>query len=125
MDIQRIQPNNRLSRALIYDGRVYVTGQVARNRVQDVFAQTTEVLGLIDELLEQSGTDKNHILFAQIWLRNIETDFARMNEAWEAWVEHGHVPARATVEAKLASPDILVEITVTAATVRAGKSNAR
>ncbi|KLK90928.1 hypothetical protein AA309_23105 [Microvirga vignae] len=118
MSIQRIQPNSRLSRALVYDGRVYVTGQVARNRVQDVFAQTTEVLGLIDELLEESGSDKNHILFAQIWLRNIEADFAQMNAAWEAWIEDGHVPARATVEAKLAAPDILVEIAVTAATVK-------
>jgi enamine deaminase RidA (YjgF/YER057c/UK114 family) len=93
--------------------------------VQDVFAQTTEVLGMINELLQESGLHKNHILFAQIWLRNIEADFARMNAAWEAWIEDGHVPARATVEAKLASPDILVEITVTAATLNPGRSGAR
>jgi putative translation initiation inhibitor len=38
-----------------------------------------------------------------------------MNEAWDAWVSPGNPPARATVEARLASPDILVEIVVTAA----------
>jgi enamine deaminase RidA (YjgF/YER057c/UK114 family) len=42
-------------------------------------------------------------------------DFAAMNAVWEAWVPQGHTPARATVEAKLASPDYKVEIQAIAA----------
>jgi len=36
--------------------------------------------------------------------------FAEMNEAWDAWVDPANLPARATVEARLASPDYKVEI---------------
>jgi enamine deaminase RidA (YjgF/YER057c/UK114 family) len=38
-----------------------------------------------------------------------------MNAVWDAWVSPGNTPARATVEAKLATPDNKVEIMVTAA----------
>ena len=38
-----------------------------------------------------------------------------MNEAWESWAAEGALPARTTVEAKLAGPEYLVEITVIAA----------
>ena len=38
-----------------------------------------------------------------------------MNAAWDAWVDKGNPPARATVEARLVAPEYLVEIAVTAA----------
>jgi enamine deaminase RidA (YjgF/YER057c/UK114 family) len=38
-----------------------------------------------------------------------------MNSVWDSWVSPGNTPARATVEAKLASPDYKVEIMVVAA----------
>jgi len=39
-----------------------------------------------------------------------------MNEVWDAWVgADAQTPARATVEARLATPDYLVEIMVEAA----------
>ena len=38
-----------------------------------------------------------------------------MNEEWDAWVAQGNTPPRATVEAKLADPALLVEIVVVAA----------
>ena len=114
MSIQRIQPNARLSRAVVGNGQVFVTGQVARDKSEDCAGQTRQVLALIDELLHEAGTDRSRILFAQVWLKNIAEDFDGMNRTWEAWVTPGCVPARATVEARLASPDILVEIAVTA-----------
>lgn len=42
-------------------------------------------------------------------------NFAEMNAVWDFWVAAGNTPARATVEAKLASPDYKVEIMVVAA----------
>jgi enamine deaminase RidA (YjgF/YER057c/UK114 family) len=38
-----------------------------------------------------------------------------MNAAWDAWLDKANAPARATVEARLATPDYLVEIAVIAA----------
>jgi enamine deaminase RidA (YjgF/YER057c/UK114 family) len=38
-----------------------------------------------------------------------------MNAVWDKWVAKGHSPARATVEAKLASPGYSIEITAVAA----------
>jgi enamine deaminase RidA (YjgF/YER057c/UK114 family) len=42
-------------------------------------------------------------------------DFAEMNAVWDGWVPAGNTPARATGEAKLATPDYRVEVIVTAA----------
>ena len=41
--------------------------------------------------------------------------FAEMNAVWDTWVSPGNTPARATVEAKLATPAYAVEIMVVAA----------
>ena len=41
--------------------------------------------------------------------------FGEMNAVWEACVAPGATPARATVQAALATPDYLVEIVVVAA----------
>ncbi|MCY1376936.1 Endoribonuclease L-PSP [compost metagenome] len=50
-----------------------------------------------------------------IYLKDLERDYAGLNQVWDAWVVEGHAPARACVEAKLYSPDVLVEMTVVAA----------
>jgi enamine deaminase RidA (YjgF/YER057c/UK114 family) len=42
-------------------------------------------------------------------------DFAEMNAVWDVWVGGQDAPARATGEAKLATPDYKVEIIVVAA----------
>ena len=38
-----------------------------------------------------------------------------MNAVWDAWTSPGNTPTRATVESRLAAPDLLVEIAVIAA----------
>lgn len=112
--IQRIDPGPRMSEASIYNGIVYLAGQVPEDTSLDIEGQTREVLAAIDALLEQAGSDKTRILRAQIFLADI-ADFAGMNRAWDAWVVPGSAPARATVEAKLAKSEWKVEIVVTAA----------
>jgi enamine deaminase RidA (YjgF/YER057c/UK114 family) len=72
------------------------------------------VLGKIDKLLAQVGSDKSKLLSAQIFLPDMK-DFAAMNAVWEKWVVAGQTPARATVEAKLANPAYKVEIMCVAA----------
>jgi enamine deaminase RidA (YjgF/YER057c/UK114 family) len=103
-----------MSQAVIHGQTVYLAGQVADNTALDVNGQTREVLAAIDALLAAAGTDKTQILAATVYLADIAT-FSQMNAAWDAWVAQGHTPARATVEAKLATPDYKVEIVVIAA----------
>jgi enamine deaminase RidA (YjgF/YER057c/UK114 family) len=114
MTIKRINPGKRMSEAVVHNHTVYVAGQVADNPKAGVVEQTTQVLASIDRILAEAGSDKTKILQAQIFLANIG-DFAAMNSVWDTWVPQGHTPARATIEAALATPDYLVEIKVIAA----------
>ena len=114
MTIERLQVGDTLSEAAIHAGMVYLAGQVANDGTQNIEGQTRDVLAQIDRLLSDAGSDKAHILMCQVFLADIK-DFDGMNRAWEAWVPVGHAPPRATVEAKLAKPDWLVEMVVTAA----------
>lgn len=112
MSIKRIDPGPRMSDAVVYGPMVFVAGQVADG--ETVTEQTKGVLAEIDEALAKAGTDKSKLLTATIYLADIST-FAEMNAVWDSWVSPGNTPARATVEAKLATPKYKVEIVVTAA----------
>jgi enamine deaminase RidA (YjgF/YER057c/UK114 family) len=112
--IVRIAADRRMSRAVKAAGLVFVGGQTSQDRTLDVQVQTRRVLANIDDYLLQAGVDKTRLISAQVWLADIARDFNSMNEVWEAWLEPGCAPTRATVEAKLAAPDMLVEIAVIA-----------
>ena len=114
MSITRIGVGPRMSQAVIHNETVYLAGQVADNPVPSVEKQTRQILRTIDKLLKQCGTSKAKILKANIWLSDIRS-FDEMNKVWDAWVGKGNTPARATVEARLAGPQYLVEIMVVAA----------
>ncbi len=114
MTIRRIGPGPRMSEAVIHGGTVYLSGQVADAPSASAGEQTAQILAQIDRLLAEAGTDKARLLSANIWLSDI-TYFDEMNKKWEAWLPKGCAPARATVEAKLAGPEYLVEIMVQAA----------
>lgn len=113
--ITRHETGPRMSRAVAYQGTVYLAGVTADDRTQGVQGQTRQVLEKIDRMLALAGSGKSRILFAQIWLKDIEAGFSEMNAVWEEWVSAGCTPARATVEARLASNDVLLEIAITAA----------
>jgi enamine deaminase RidA (YjgF/YER057c/UK114 family) len=112
-EIIRIGTGPRMSEASIYNGIVWVAGQVG-NPGDSVSAQTQTCLDEVDRILAAAGTDKTRILSAQIWLADM-ADFPAMNAVWDSWVPQGNTPARATGEAKLAAPAYLVEVIVTAA----------
>ena len=115
MSIKRIQPGKRMSQAVIAGGLVFVAGQVSKNRAgASVTDQTQDILGIIDGLLAEAGTDKTKLVAANIWLTDIST-FEEMNKVWDLWTADNAAPARATVEAKLAAPQFKVEIAVVAA----------
>jgi enamine deaminase RidA (YjgF/YER057c/UK114 family) len=103
-----------MSQAVVCGNTVYIAGQVAEEPTAGVAGQTRQVLAAVDRLLESVGSDKTRILSANVYLSDITT-FAEMNSVWDEWVSKVHPPARATVEARLASPSFKVEIQVIAA----------
>ena len=86
MNVQRLHSGPRMSQAVIHGDTVYLAGQVAAPG-ESVAAQTSAIM----------------------------SDFHGMNAIWDEWLDGANAPARATGEAKLASPDYKVEIVVTAA----------
>ena len=104
MTIQRIEPGPRMSQAVIHGNTVYLAGQVARNAAGQERHRADEGHAVDHRrLLAQAGTDKSKLLSANIWLSDM-AKFNEMNAVWDGWVSPGNTPARATVEAKLASP---------------------
>ena len=114
MSIQRIDPETRYSEAVIVNGLMFCSGMVPEVDSDDAREQTRDVLAQIDRLLERVGSDKTKLVDATIFLASLD-DYAAMNEVWDAWLTAGCAPARATVEAKLASPDWKVEVKIVAA----------
>ena len=115
MKIERHEIGPRMSKAVIHGETVYLAGIVADSpKGKSVAEQTKNILSQIDGFLALAGTDKTRLLSANIWINDM-ANFAEMNRVWDSWVSPGNAPARATVEAKLASPDYKVEIMVIAA----------
>jgi enamine deaminase RidA (YjgF/YER057c/UK114 family) len=115
MTIQRFETGPRMSKVVVHGNTVYLAGIVADDpKGKSVAEQTKNILSQIDGFLAEAGTDKSKLLSANIWITDM-ANFAEMNAVWDAWVSPGNAPARATVEAKLASPDYKVEIMVVAA----------
>lgn len=115
MSVTRIgTERRRMSKIVIHNGTVYLCGQVAEDANADITEQTRAMLAKVDGLLEQAGSDRRHILSATVYIRDMK-DFAQMNEVWDDWVIEGYSPARACVEARLARPELLVEVSVIAA----------
>ena len=111
--IERIEIGQRMSKIVKHNGVVYLCGQVGE-RGTPVAEQTSECIRRIEALLEKADSSPDKILQAIIWLADMN-DFQEMNDVWDAWVPAGNAPARACGEAKLASPELKVEIIITAA----------
>ena len=116
--IERIETKKRMSRIVKHNGTIYLCGQVCKDAEQGIKEQTATMLEKVDDLLEQAGSDRKHILSATIYIKDMQ-NFAEMNEIWDDWVPEGYAPARACVEASMAREALLVEISVIAVEINA------
>lgn len=114
-EIKRIETDVRRSRAVVYNGMVFVGGMTADDRSQDIKGQTEQALARVEKFLAQAGTSKSRLLTAQIWLKDIGRDYEGMNEVWNSWTASNAAPTRATAQCEMGAPDVLVEFVVTAA----------
>mmetsp|Transcript_13134 Transcript_13134/g.18817 ORF Transcript_13134/g.18817 Transcript_13134/m.18817 type:complete len:195 (+) Transcript_13134:56-640(+) len=114
-DIKRLGTDDpRMSQIVTHNGVVYISGQIDPT-TDDIEGQTKNILDKIDLLLWEAGTNKSKLLTATLWLKHLNKDFQTVNKLWIDWVDSENKPVRATVEANMALPSLLVEIQVTAA----------
>lgn len=111
--IKRYQVGTRMSQAVSAGGLVYVAGQVANDRKTGIEDQTRDVLAKIEALLAEAGTSKSKLVAVNVFLPNI-ADFDAMNTVYDKWIDPENPAARACVEARLADPDLRVEVTAIA-----------
>ncbi len=111
------QSNPNLSPATRFGNLVFVAGQTGRNPVtnevgEDIREQTRNVLERIKIILEDAGSSLENVLTVNCWLKDV-TDGPAFNEEYAKYFISDK-PARATVQASLMAPNLLVEIMVTA-----------
>ena len=117
IQVQLAAPNPNLSPATRFGNLVFVAGQTGRHPVtgevgRDIREQTCNVLERIKLILEAAGTSLDNVLTVTTHLTKRE-DLAAYNDEYAKYFPTNK-PARTTVEVMLNSPELLVEITVTA-----------
>jgi 2-iminobutanoate/2-iminopropanoate deaminase len=111
-------PNPNLSPATKFGNLVFVSGQTGRHPVtgevgKDIREQTRNVLERIKQILTAAGTSMDNVLTATTYVTRRD-DVPAYNEEYAKYFPTSK-PARTTVTvASLNSPDLLIEITVTA-----------
>lgn len=111
-EITRLHSGPRMSQAVIHGDLVFLAGQVAAPGAP-VAEQARMALANVDQLLAEAGSGRDRILSATIWLADM-ADFDEMNAVWDRWVDQANPPARATGEARLATPEYRFEVIIVA-----------
>ncbi len=112
--VQRFESGKRMSQVVVHGDTVYVSGQVADNAKGSIEEQTRDILSKIERLLGLAGVSKSDLLMVNVYLPSI-ADFDAMNSVYDAWIDPANPPGRACIEARLADPDLRIEITCVAA----------
>jgi len=109
------------SQAVIHNGIVYLSGQIAIDPATnqliegDVVAQTHRVLTNLKAVLEAAGSSLESVLKTTVFLKEM-ADFPKMNEVYGHYFS-ANPPARSTVQAAKLPRDVSVEIDAIAAVI--------
>jgi len=109
------------SQAVIHNGIVYLSGQIAIDPATnqliegDVVAQTHRVLTNLKAVLEAAGSSLESVLKTTVFLKEM-ADFPKMNEVYGQYFS-ANPPARSTVQAAKLPRDVSVEIDAIAAVI--------
>jgi enamine deaminase RidA (YjgF/YER057c/UK114 family) len=114
MLIQRHGATKRWSEASVFNGLVFLSGQLADDTKAPFAQQVREALSNCSKALAMAGSDRSRVLSATIYMKDL-AHMDALNAAWEDWLPIGGAPGRTTVKADLVDPDALVEITMIAA----------
>jgi 2-iminobutanoate/2-iminopropanoate deaminase len=87
------------------------TGEI----VGDITAQTTQSLTNLKAVIEQGGSDLQHVIKTTVFLSDMN-NFAAMNAVYAEFFNEGIKPSRSAVEVARLPKDALVEIEAIAVT---------
>jgi 2-iminobutanoate/2-iminopropanoate deaminase len=107
-------PNLPFSAGIKANGFIFTAGQVGADARTgalagpDVSAQTRQCIANIQAILEAGGSSLDRLVKTTVFLADLRL-FEAMNAVYRELIPEPR-PGRSTVEAKLARPEILVEI---------------
>ena len=107
-------PNLPFSAGIRANGFVFTAGQVGTDprtgelAGADVRSQTRQTIANLRAVLEAGGSSLDNLVKTTVFLADLRT-FDAMNEVYRELIPEPR-PGRSTVEARLARPEILVEI---------------
>ena len=109
------------SHATAADGWLFVTGQVPTSPDDDtaplppgIEAQTRRVIDNLKLVLAGAGSGLDQVVFARVYLTNLERDYAAMNAVYQSYFAPGRQPARTCIGVTALARGALVEIDLVA-----------
>ncbi len=100
MKVEYFESGATFSRVAKCNGILYFCGHVDGKKGATIQDQARNLLSRYEELFEQYGTDKEHLISVTIYISDIRL-VADLNEVYNQWVVPGKAPARVCVEAKI------------------------
>ena len=94
---------------------LFLSGLTDTEAGDTIQLQAEGTLKKVTSMLEKYGSDRDHILRAEVYVRDA-SDVAGFNEVWDAWINPETSPARYLVVSQLGRPAFRVEIVTTAVT---------
>jgi 2-iminobutanoate/2-iminopropanoate deaminase len=111
------RPVAPFSHATMADGWLFVTGQMPTDPNDDgaplpvgVEAQTRRVMENLKLVLAGAGCGLDRVVFARVYLRNFDSDYAAMNEVYRSYFAPQKLPARTCIGVTGLARGALVEI---------------
>jgi enamine deaminase RidA (YjgF/YER057c/UK114 family) len=115
MGIVRHEGSKMFSRAVVNNGVIYFTGHVAKDEYKTLEEQAKALTVRYEELLNQFGSDKEHILMANIYYSELSDENTQIfDKIWLEWLGKENMPSAVGVGVKLAG-DRLIEVALIAA----------
>ncbi|MEX2495070.1 MAG: RidA family protein [Woeseia sp.] len=115
MNIDRHETvSDQFSRIVIHERTGYFAGLVTDKPDSSFVEQCQDVLAKLDRLLTTAGTARRSLLSVTVYLKSFE-DYESYRATWAAWIDLQSLPARATVQADLRDPRLLIEVQAIAA----------
>lgn len=112
-------PIGPYSQAVLVNGMLYTSGQIAINPengnliVDDISAETLQVMKNLAAVLEAAGMSFNHVIKSTIFISNMD-DFNAINAVYGNYFDDETAPARETVQVARLPKNVNVEISVIA-----------
>tara|TARA_Y100000766_G_C18901464_1_gene603612 strand:- start:307 stop:687 length:381 start_codon:yes stop_codon:yes gene_type:complete len=111
------QPVGPYNQAVIYNGTMYISGQIALDPItkelvtNDLKKETILVMNNLKAILENKNLSFENVIKSTIFLSDMDS-FKQVNEIYATFFKSGNEPARETVEVSKLPLGVNVEISM-------------